>query len=132
METDNSAGGRPSPQVADDSGTGFDPHYLAAKKSIDDRALNRYVWKALCQALPQTTGAAPANIVEIGAGIGTMLARIVDWGLPTGPATYLATDCDAGLLRLARRYLGEMGIEIKFWGESMTKLLKSGATILTI
>ena len=28
--------------------------------------------------------------------------------------------------------LKEMGIEIKFWGESMTKLLKSGATILTI
>jgi len=105
METDNSAVGRPSPQVADDSGTGFDPHYLAAKKSIDDRALNHYVWKALCQALPQTTGAEPANIVEIGAGIGTMLTRVVDWGLLTSPATYLATDCDAGHLRLARRYL---------------------------
>jgi hypothetical protein len=78
---------------------------LAAKKSIDDRALNRYVWTALCQALPQTTGAEPANIVEIGAGIGTMLARVVDWGLLTGPATYLATDCDAGHLRLARHFL---------------------------
>jgi hypothetical protein len=67
--------------------------------------LNRCVWSALCQALPQTTGAEPANIVEIGAGIGTMLARMVDWGLLTGPATYLATDCDAGHLPLARRYL---------------------------
>jgi hypothetical protein len=34
-----------------------------------------------------------------------MLARMVDWGLLTGPATYLLTDCDAGHLRLARRYL---------------------------
>lgn len=92
---------------ADGPETGFDPHYLAAKKSIDDRALNRYVWAALCQALPQTTGAEPANIVEIGAGIGTMLARVVDWGLLTGPATYLATDCDADHLRLARHYLAD-------------------------
>jgi hypothetical protein len=85
--------------------TGFDPDYLAAKKSIDDQALNRSVWAALCQALPQTTGDEPANILEIGAGIGTMLARIVEWGLLTGPATYLATDCDAGHLRLAQHYL---------------------------
>ena len=34
-----------------------------------------------------------------------MLARMVDWGLLTGPATYLATDCDAGHLQLARHYL---------------------------
>jgi hypothetical protein len=26
----------------------------------------------------------------------------------------------------------EMGIEVKFWGEALTKLLKSGATILTV
>lgn len=106
MEADNLANGRLPPKMGDDSGTGFDPRYLAAKKSIDDRALNRDVWAALRQALPQATGAAPARIVEIGAGIGTMLARTVDWGLLSGPATYLATDCDAGHLRLARRYLG--------------------------
>jgi hypothetical protein len=97
---------RVSPAPLDDSGAGFDPKYLAAKKSIDDRALNRYVWTALRQALPQTIGAEPVNILEIGAGIGTMLARLVDWGLLTGPATYLATDCDISHLRLARRYLG--------------------------
>jgi len=105
MEADNFTGARMFSPPADGPGSGFDPHYLAAKKSIDDRALNRYVWSELCKALPQTTGAEPANIVEIGAGIGTMLARMVDWGLLTGPATYLATDCDIGHLRLARRYL---------------------------
>jgi hypothetical protein len=105
MEADNSAGARMVSPLVDGPESGFDPQYLAAKKSIDDRALNRYVWSELCKSLPQTTGAEPANIVEIGAGIGTMLARIVDWGLLTGPVTYLATDCDAGHLRLARRYL---------------------------
>ena len=111
MEGDNCVGGRRSSPPADGPETGFDPHYLAAKKSIDDRALNRDVWTALCQALPQTTGAEPANIVEIGAGIGTMLTRMVDWGLLTGPATCLLTDCDAGNLRLARRYLADWADE---------------------
>lgn len=86
---------------------GFDPDYLAAKKAIDDRALNRYVWTALCQALPQTTGTESARILEIGAGIGTMLARVVDWGLLTGPATYVATDSEVGHLRSARHYLAD-------------------------
>ena len=105
MAIDNRAGGGlPVPNaVAMD--TAFDPRYLVTKKSIDDRALNRYVWAALRQALPLTTGAGPANILEIGAGIGTMLARMVDWGLLTGPATYLATDCDAGHIQFAQHYL---------------------------
>lgn len=105
MATDNFVGGQPPQPLADRPETGFDPQYLTAKKSIDDRALNQFVWNELHQTLPKTIGAEPANIVEIGAGIGTMLARIVDWGLLTGPATYLATDCDAGLLQLAQRYL---------------------------
>lgn len=105
MATDNFVGGQLPQPLADRPETGFDPQYLTAKKSIDDRALNQFVWNELYQTLPQTTGTEPANIVEIGAGIGTMLARIVDWGLLTGPATYLATDCDAGLLQLAQRYL---------------------------
>ena len=28
--------------------------------------------------------------------------------------------------------LKELGIEVKYWGEALTKLLKSGATILTV
>lgn len=93
------------PSTIDASKDVFDSRYLAAKKSIDDRALNQYVWQTLYQALPQTTGSEPTRILEIGAGIGTMLARIVDWKLLTGPATYVVTDCDAGHLLLARQYL---------------------------
>ena len=87
------------------NGNDFSSDYLAAKKAIDDRALNRHVWDTLRQALPQATGRAPVNIIEIGAGIGTMLARVVDWGLLTGPATYVITDCAEDHLRDGRQYL---------------------------
>lgn len=97
---------------ADDDGRSFDPRYLAVKKSIDDRALNHQVWQTLCRALAQTaTIDEPVRIVEIGAGIGTMFERIVDRGLLTGPASYLATDSDPGQLKSARQYLLQWAIK---------------------
>jgi len=100
---------------------GFYPRYLAAKKGIDDRALNRQVWETLRQALPQSTGRGPATILEIGAGIGTMLERIVDWGVLTGPATYLLTDSARDHLRAARRHIaewaGHQGYDLVWQGE---------------
>ncbi len=97
--------------ATDESAKGFDPRYLAAKKSIDDRALNHYVWQTLQQTLHQTraqsAGDVPVNILEIGAGIGTMFERIVDRGLLTGPVTYLATDSDPGQLKAAKKYLAQ-------------------------
>jgi hypothetical protein len=51
------------------------PHYLLAKQSVDDRALNKDVFKALQANLPQK----PIRIIEVGAGIGTMLKRLVCW-----------------------------------------------------
>jgi hypothetical protein len=54
------------------------PHYLLAKQSVDDRALNRHVYDALKTALP--AGQFP-SIIEVGAGIGTMLVRLLRWDL---------------------------------------------------
>ena len=51
------------------------PHYLLAKQSVDDRALNKDVLNALKRNLPQQ----PFRIIEVGAGIGTMLRRLVRW-----------------------------------------------------
>jgi SAM-dependent methyltransferase len=65
--------------------------YLAAKKSVDDRALNRGVWEALKQALPPGSPEAPLRILEVGAGIGTMLERMLEWG-PFREAEYTAID----------------------------------------
>ncbi len=47
------------------------PRYLAAKKTVDDRALNGQVWQLLAQQLPEQP-----RILEVGAGIGTMIERL--------------------------------------------------------
>lgn len=67
--------------------------YLAAKKSIDDRALNRVVWQSLSENLPPSTLQHPLQVLEIGAGIGTMIERAWDWGL-LDYAAYTALDAD--------------------------------------
>ncbi len=53
------------------------PHYLLSKQSVDDRALNRHVYDRLVESLP----GGPLRIIEVGAGIGTMLTRLLRWGL---------------------------------------------------
>jgi len=55
--------------------------YLSAKKSVDDRALNRLVWQSLSQALPLAAPGAPLRVLEIGAGAGAMFERMLAWGL---------------------------------------------------
>jgi SAM-dependent methyltransferase len=54
--------------------------YLAAKKSVDDRALSRQVFTALLQALRPRQGPVPIAWLEVGCGIGTMVERLWDWG----------------------------------------------------
>ncbi len=83
------------------------PRYLAAKKSVDDRALNRPVWQRLQQQLEARTGSGPLRILELGAGIGTMLERVVDWGLISGDIVYVAVDREPAHLQAARRRLSD-------------------------
>ena len=51
--------------------------YLLAKQSVDDRALNRHVYESLIANLP----AQPIRIIEVGAGIGTTLTRLLRWNI---------------------------------------------------
>lgn len=67
--------------------------YLAAKKSVDDRALNKTVWASLARAVASYSVEDPLSVLEIGAGIGTMVERALDWGL-LARATYLALDAE--------------------------------------
>ncbi|KAA3648127.1 MAG: class I SAM-dependent methyltransferase [Chloroflexi bacterium] len=55
--------------------------YLEAKRSVDDRALNKDVWRALKTEIDQRHTDAPLRVLELGAGIGTMLERMLDWDL---------------------------------------------------
>jgi SAM-dependent methyltransferase len=72
--------------------------YLSAKRSVDDRALNRHVLDALRGHIAPVGGAqgqagGPLRLLELGAGNGTMAARLVEWGL-IGAAEYVAVDAD--------------------------------------
>ena len=53
------------------------PRYLLSKQTVDDRALNKDVVSALRASLPPE----PITVIEVGAGIGTMLKRLVTWDL---------------------------------------------------
>ena len=74
--------------------------YLAAKTTVDDRALNRHVLAELRRLMP---GGAP-RVLEVGAGLGTMVARLMDWGAVT-TGEYLLLDADRQVLDCSRRWL---------------------------
>lgn len=79
--------------------------YLAAKKTVDDRALNRTVLDALRLHLHAGTTDRPLSVLELGAGIGTMIERALEWGFLPGEVRYTAIDAEAGNLEEARRRL---------------------------
>ena len=81
--------------------------YLAAKKSVDDRALNRHVWDMMVRALPMATAATPLRVLEVGAGIGTMIERLWQSGLLVH-ADYTAIDAEPANLRAAQERLSTL------------------------
>jgi len=74
--------------------------YLAAKTTVDDRALNRHVLAELRRHMP----AGAPRVLEVGAGLGTMVARLMDWGV-VGTGEYILLDADRQLLDDSRRWL---------------------------
>ncbi|MCC6456425.1 MAG: hypothetical protein IT328_15830 [Caldilineaceae bacterium] len=55
--------------------------YLAAKRTVDDRALNHHVWESLHTELARrATPDHPLQILELGGGIGTMVERLLEEG----------------------------------------------------
>ena len=74
--------------------------YLAAKTTVDDRALNRHVLAELRRLMP----AGGPQVLEVGAGLGTMAARLMDWGA-IGAGEYILLDADRQLLDRSRRWL---------------------------
>ena len=74
--------------------------YLTAKTTVDDRALNRQVLAELRRLMP----AGAPRVLEVGAGLGTMAARLLDWGV-VGAGEYVLLDADRQLLECSRRWL---------------------------
>jgi SAM-dependent methyltransferase len=73
--------------------------YLEAKRTVDDRALNDFVRRALLASLP----AGPLDVLEVGAGTGAMLDRLAGDGLLRAGGRYTGIDADATSIDVARR-----------------------------
>ena len=82
------------------------PHYLLSKQSVDDRALNRSVYETLKASLPNR----PLRILEVGAGIGSMLTRLLRWGL-IQKAEYIAVDEMAENIEYASAWIPQWAVE---------------------
>jgi SAM-dependent methyltransferase len=95
------------------------PKYLLSKRTVDDRALNQDVYARLRQVLPEER---PVKIIEIGAGIGTMPARLIEWGL-LDRVDYTAIDASPENIANAREWLPhwaqEHGLAVEAPGESL-------------
>ncbi len=74
--------------------------YLLAKRTVDDRSLNAGVLTWLRNQI----GTGARHFVEIGGGVGTMVARLYGLGIAVR-GEYLLIDADARMLAEARRHL---------------------------
>ncbi len=87
--------------------------YLTAKRTIDDRALNRVVWTQLAEAVQARQAALdrPLRVLEIGGGVGTMVERLLAWRLFDADAAgvhYTLLDADPTLLAAAQTRLTQL------------------------
>jgi SAM-dependent methyltransferase len=87
--------------------------YLAAKKTIDDVALNRYVLDTLKANMPEATAQSSLQVLELGSGIGTMVERMVEWGL-LKRADYTAVDASEVLAHKACSRLDRWSLDHGF------------------
>ncbi len=84
--------------------------YLRAKRTVDDRALDRRLVDTLRERLAARAAErdGPVRVLEVGAGIGTMLTRLLEWDvLPAGDIEYVALDIQAENVATLGEYLTE-------------------------
>lgn len=81
--------------------------FLTAKRTVEDRALNRPVFERFVSELGGRSGSDPVRIVEIGAGTGSMIARLADWNALPSRVSYRGVDIDADTIEAARQRLPE-------------------------
>ncbi|WP_458187243.1 class I SAM-dependent methyltransferase [Haladaptatus sp. NG-WS-4] len=80
--------------------------YLEAKRTVDDRALNRRVLSRFCGELPDA-----ARVLEVGAGIGVMVDRLHSWDCFPPEVHYTALDIDPKNVETARERLLARGFD---------------------
>jgi len=96
--------------------------YLAAKKTVDDRALNHRVWQSTVELLSSRR----PTVLELGAGIGTMAERAAGEAGGARPASWTLLDSQPGLLVEARRRLaGRVTFETRFVEADVEEFLRA-------
>jgi hypothetical protein len=80
------------------------PEYLTIKQGIDERNLNPSVWQAFAASLKSQVGSHGFKILEIGAGTGSMIIRLLDAGL-LDHCHYFAVELEPGFARVAENEL---------------------------
>jgi SAM-dependent methyltransferase len=106
--------------------------YLTAKKKIDDRALNRHVLQSLESALTTIDHGLPLDVLEVGAGIGTMLERLTEWGILKNThyeAIDLSRDHINEAVRLVPLWADHLGFESVEGSDSTFCLMRSEGCI---
>ncbi len=80
--------------------------FLTAKRTVEDRALNRVVFERFVDELSaRAVDDEPVRIVEIGVGTGSMIARLAEWNALPSVVSYRAIDLDSETLAVAQRRL---------------------------
>jgi hypothetical protein len=95
------------------------PEYLAIKQAIDNRSLAQNVWQTMATWLQQNTRKPDFRILEIGAGTGSMIIRLLDAGL-LNHCQYFAVELEPDFARVAEHELalwaGDNGYSMKAKG----------------
>ena len=78
--------------------------YLSAKRSVDDRALNRYVLEQVRKHVPRGDATNRLRVLDVGAGNGTFLLRLLEWDL-LEVGDYVGVDADPEEIADGRRNL---------------------------
>lgn len=95
--------------------------YLLSKQSVDDRALNKDVLQALRGSLP----AQPITVIEIGAGIGTMLRRLVAWNILCAGEYVLVDEMDENIACAQQwipQWAAEAGLDVERTGPNRLRI----------
>jgi SAM-dependent methyltransferase len=109
--------------------------YLVAKKTIDDRSMNRTVWDRLQRALADQETVERLRVLEIGSGIGTMIERLAAGPLMRRSSLYTAIDINPDCTRAARLRLGRWAQRLGFAvtrGKDASHLLEAGDTRIRV
>jgi hypothetical protein len=97
------------------------PHYLLSKQTVDDRALNKDVTNALRIYMPPE----PVSIIEVGGGIGTMLKRLIQWGILCNGDYILVDAMEANIayaLEWIPQWAAEAGLSVERFGQNKLRV----------